>query len=161
MPCTESFFRGHIWARHQDRIYSLEKKNKAVHFRQKENSYKDIRGKGMAKRRVTESEAGEVSALVDSGMGSHLGRTTLDWLSDCPQVMLKLKSWRSLPHDFCVSGDQMLISDYLAPDEVSEQSQLTALLGEDHLPGQLYVVGYKHQFLTTWLYPYDSPLDGY
>jgi hypothetical protein len=58
-------------------LFSGEEK-KAVHFREKENSYKDIRGKGRAKRSrgsITESEAGKVSIPVGSVWDHFWGST--------------------------------------------------------------------------------------
>lgn len=147
----------HIWGRCQVGIYSLEKKKKLFISERRKTPIK-----------TSEEKAGP-KGVVGALQSLRQVRLAFRWAQygitfggvpciNCLllQITPKLKSLRSLPHDFWVSGVQPLLSDRLAQDEVSEQSQLMVLLSEDHFPGQPCVLGYKHQLLTTRLYPYDS-----
>lgn len=75
----------------------------------------------MAKRSrggYTESEAGEISALVGSVYHHTWGNYTVSSVVyTLLQITPKLKSLRPLPHDFCEPGTQLLTSDHLALDE--------------------------------------------
>lgn len=139
-----SFSRGHGC---QARIYSLEKRKLTISGRRKTPT-KTSKKKAWP-RRVNGSRGEavaecEINILVDSVEGYNYllgGYTVL--------IVYYYKS-----HDFCVSGIQMLISDHLA--QVLTRTKVMVLLSEESHSRPTTGSGYKHQLLTTFIYPCDS-----